>query len=178
MQVLTTRAWNEPIAFGLLKPVVLMPISVLTQCPAELIEAMIAHELAHIRRYDLWVNMLQRVVETLLFYHPAVWWVSGRMRLERELCCDDLAIRVTGRRADYATALVELCRMSPGLVTPAMAAGIFGPKLSLLTRVRRILQVPSRPGESNRGRFWLAGPLSILLAGAFAHCSRTSCHSP
>jgi len=84
--------------------VVLLPIALLTQCPAELLEAMIAHELAHIRRHDLWVNLFQRVVETVLFYHPAVWWVSGRMRLERELCCDDLAIRATGRRAEYATA--------------------------------------------------------------------------
>lgn len=167
VRVVAARAWDEPIAFGLLRPVVLMPVAMLTQCPVELIEAMIAHELAHIRRYDLWVNVFQRVVETVLFYHPAVWWVSGRMRLERELCCDDLAIYATGRRADYASALVELCRVQPGLVTPALAAGVFGPKLSLLTRVRRVLQASPLARESNRGRFWLAGPLSILLAGVF-----------
>jgi len=70
----------EPVAFGLLRPVVLMPVSVLTACPVELLEAMIAHELAHIRRYDLWVNFFQRVVEILLFYHPAILRVSSRIK--------------------------------------------------------------------------------------------------
>ncbi|MBI4580101.1 MAG: biotin/lipoyl-binding protein [Planctomycetes bacterium] len=167
VHIVAARAWEEPVAFGLLRPIVLMPMAVLTQCPIELVEAMIAHELAHIRRHDLWMNMVQRVIETLLFYHPAVWWVSGRMRLERELCCDDLAILATGRRADYATALVELCRVNPRFVTPAMAAGIFGPKLSLLTRVRRVLQSSPVSAEPNRSRFWLTGPLSLMLAGAF-----------
>lgn len=156
----------EPVAFGLLRPMVLLPIAVLSQCPAELVEAMIAHELAHIRRHDLWVNVLQRVVETVLFYHPAVWWVSGRMRLERELCCDDLAIRATGRRAEYASALVELCRVRSPLTAPALAAGMFGPRLTLGARVRRVLQLPSDPHGSNRGRLWVAGPASLLVAAS------------
>ena len=167
VEVLATRAWREPVAFGLLKPVVLLPLSTLTQCPADVLEAMIAHELAHVRRYDLWVNVFQRVVEAVLFYHPAVWWASGRMRLERELCCDDLAIRVTGRRAEYASALVELCRAWQGSMTPALAAGMFGPRLTMMTRVRRVLRMPATRDESSRSGFLLAGPLSVVLAGTF-----------
>lgn len=166
-KVLATRAWREPVAFGLLKPVVLLPLSMLTQHPTEVLEAMIAHELAHVRRYDLWVNVLQRVVEAVLFYHPAVWWASGRMRLERELCCDDLAIRVTGRRAEYASALVELCRAWQGSMTPVLAAGMFGPRLTMMTRVRRVLRMPATRDESSRSGFLLAGPLSVVLAGTF-----------
>ncbi len=76
---------------------VLLPAALLTGMPAELLEAVIAHELAHIRRLDLWVNLGQRVVETLLFYHPAVWWLSARVRREREVCCDEAAAGATER---------------------------------------------------------------------------------
>lgn len=161
-----SRAIREPIAFGLLRPIVLVPASLLTGCPAEMLEAVIAHELAHIRRHDLWINLLQRAIETLLFYHPAVWWVSGRLRLERELCCDDLAIRATGRRADYAGALVELSGTLHGWRAPILTAGMFTSRLSLPARVRRILQVPSTTLDPNRGRYWMAGPLTLLLASS------------
>jgi UDP-N-acetylmuramoyl-L-alanyl-D-glutamate--2,6-diaminopimelate ligase len=77
---------------------VLLPVCWLTEMTPEVLEAVVAHELAHVRRWDLWVNLFQRLVETLLFYHPAVWWVSRRVRLEREMCCDELAVSVTGER--------------------------------------------------------------------------------
>jgi beta-lactamase regulating signal transducer with metallopeptidase domain len=114
---------------------------------------MIAHELAHIRRHDLWINLFQRAIETLLFYHPAVWWVSGRMRLERELCCDDAAIRATGKRADYANALVGLARSLHGWTAPVLSAGMFTSRVSLPERVRRVLQIPSTQHDPHRGRY-------------------------
>ena len=169
ISVLTSSAVTEPVAFGLIRPIVLLPMSALTRCPIEMIEAMIAHELAHIRRHDLWVNVFQRVVETLLFYHPAVWWVSGRMRLERELCCDDLAVSVTHRRADYASALVELSQAGGGMSLKGLSAAMGGPKLTLLDRVRRVLELPWQPQQE---RFWLAGPVSILLV---AMCFTVAC---
>ena len=92
----SSRRAVEVVALGYLRPMVLLPATLVTQMPPEMLEAIIAHELAHIRRLDLWVNLAQRVVETLLFYHPAVWWLSSRLRSERELCCDELAVRVTG----------------------------------------------------------------------------------
>ena len=77
---------TEAVAVGFLKPMILLPVAWVTELQPDMIEAVIAHELAHIRRGDLWVNLLQRLVETFLFYHPAVWWLSRRLRIDRELC--------------------------------------------------------------------------------------------
>ena len=75
--------------------------------PAQ-VEAVLAHELAHIRRHDYAVNLLQTIAETVLFYHPAVWWLSARIRVEREHCCDEVAVRISGDAVAYARALAEL----------------------------------------------------------------------
>ena len=101
---------RQAIVVGFLKPVILMPAAWLMDTPPNVLEAILAHELAHIRRFDVWVNVLQRIVETLLFYHPAVWWLSRRLRLEREMCCDQLAVAATGNRLVYATALETVAR--------------------------------------------------------------------
>ena len=97
-----------PSVVGWLKPVVLIPAGALTGLPPEQIEALLLHELAHIRRRDYLVNILQNTAEALLFYHPAVWWVSGHIRTERELCCDDVAVSLTGDALAYAQALADL----------------------------------------------------------------------
>src|SRR5579884_437343 len=94
-----------PAVVGVLRPAVLVPASVLSGLPASELDAILAHELAHIRRHDYMANLVQSVIETVLFYHPAVWWVSNRVRLEREHCCDDAAARACGDPATYATAL-------------------------------------------------------------------------
>src|ERR1017187_9214042 len=85
-----------PVVMGYLRPVILMPVGLMTGLPAEQIEAILLHELAHIRRHDYLVNLLQIVVEGLVFYHPAVWWISSVMRAERENCCDDLVVATQG----------------------------------------------------------------------------------
>ncbi|HET9216333.1 MAG TPA: M56 family metallopeptidase, partial [Terriglobia bacterium] len=108
-------------------------------------EALLAHELAHIRRHDYLVNILQMVVETLLFYHPAVWWISGRIRHERELCCDDIAVAACGNAVAYARALTQLEKLRA--VGPSLAMGSAGG--GLYRRVQRLLgcrgeDVPSR----------------------------------
>jgi len=82
------------------------------------LDAVLAHELAHIRRHDYLVNIGQMVAETLLFYHPAVWWISNRLRIERELCCDDVAVQVTGDATAYAKALVTMAKLQ----VPAMGS--------------------------------------------------------
>jgi beta-lactamase regulating signal transducer with metallopeptidase domain len=87
-----------PTVVGWLRPVILLPASALTGLNTEQLEAILAHELAHIKRYDYLVNMLQTIVETLGFYHPAVWWISHKIRAEREHCCDDLAVSISGDR--------------------------------------------------------------------------------
>ena len=108
ISLLESRLVDVPTVVGWIKPVVLLPVSALAGLSAEQLEAILAHELAHIRRHDYLVNLLQTLVETLLFYHPAVWWLSGRIRAERENCCDDLAVSLCGDPVTYASALADL----------------------------------------------------------------------
>jgi uncharacterized protein (TIGR03435 family) len=128
---------DVPLVVGCLRPVVVLPIAALTQLNAAQVEAILAHELAHVRRHDYVVNLVQTLAETLLFYHPAVWWLSARIRDEREHCCDDVAVAVCGNPVEYATALAELEQWRTGDV--GLAAAATGG--SLLNRVRRILRV-------------------------------------
>ncbi|HWX40540.1 MAG TPA: M56 family metallopeptidase [Blastocatellia bacterium] len=129
---------EAPAVIGWLRPVILIPASALTGLSSEQIEALLAHELAHIRRHDYLVNMFQTVVETLLFYHPAVWWVSRQMRLEREHCCDDLAVAACGNVLMYARALAELEGLR--IVAPQVAVAAGGD--SLLGRIERLIGKP------------------------------------
>ncbi len=155
---------SEATVLGFLRPLVLLPAVWLTELPCDAVEAVLAHELAHLRRWDLWVNLGQRIVETLLFFHPAVWWVSRRIRVEREMCCDELAVAVTGRRREYAEALELVARQKCSGPRPAFAAGIGDDQMALLERVRNVLGLV---GAQRASRAWLAGLVSlVVLAGA------------
>ena len=125
VRFLESRRVDVPTVIGWLRPVVLLPVSTLAGLTPRQVEAILAHELAHIRRHDYLVNLLQTVVETLLFYHPAVWWLSHRIRVERENCCDDLAVSLCGDPVAYAAALAELegLRASSGSSRLPRAAG-------------------------------------------------------
>ena len=97
-----------PTVVGWLRPAILLPMAAMAALSPAQIEAVLAHELAHIRRHDYAVNLLQTIAETVLFYHPAVWWLSARVRIEREHCCDEVAVRISGDAVAYARALAEL----------------------------------------------------------------------
>ena len=161
-----------PSALGIFRPILLLPASVATGLAPEDLEAVLAHELAHIRRHDYFVNLLQTVAETLLFYHPAVWWVSRQIRLERENCCDDLAVAATGDARLYARALYDLERIRGAAPQFAMAATGGG---SLWNRIRRLL--PTAETRTDRASRWLAGPLAlcaILAMGTVAPFSASA----
>ena len=111
VRLLISSLAEGPSVVGWIRPVILLPAATLLGLTPEQLEAVLAHEFAHIRRYDYLVNILQMVVETLLFYHPAVWWTSARIRHERELCCDDLAVSSCGDPLCYARALTKLERL-------------------------------------------------------------------
>ncbi len=145
-----------PTVVGWLRPVILLPASALTGLRPEQLEAILAHELAHIRRYDYLVNMLQTVVEILGFYHPAVWWVSRRVRIERENCCDDLAVYVCGSSLQYAKALACMEEIRHGGTDLAVAAT----GGSLMARIARLL---GRPAVEDRRFAWLPGLITLLL---------------
>ena len=133
VQIGTSTRADGPSVIGWLRPLILLPPATLIGLTATQLDAVLAHELAHIRRHDYLVNIVQMVAETLLFYHPVVWWVSKRLRIERELCCDDEAVRVSGDANAYAKALVTMAKLQ----VPAMAMGSAGG--SLTDRVRRLL---------------------------------------
>src|ERR1700677_2488212 len=118
-----------------------MPGGALAGLPVDQVEALLAHELAHIWRNDYLVNLLQSVAEAVLFYHPAVWWVSEQIRAERELCCDDLAVAACGGDVlTYARALAGVESFRPAHTDTVLAAN----GGSLVSRIRRLIgQTPS-----------------------------------
>jgi beta-lactamase regulating signal transducer with metallopeptidase domain len=154
---------DVPTVIGFLRPVVLLPASALAGLTAQQLEAILAHELAHIRRHDYLVNLLQTLVETVLFYHPAVWWLSRRIRIERENCCDDLAVSLCGDPVAYATALADLETLRSSGPVPGRRVAMAATGGSLLHRVRRLLGAPT--SHSGRGPAWLAGGAALILVG-------------
>ncbi|MGD9126089.1 MAG: efflux RND transporter permease subunit, partial [Planctomycetia bacterium] len=159
-RVYASEKIREAIVVGLWRPLVLLPTSWLTLVPPEVLEAVIAHELAHIRRFDLWVNLLQRLMETILFYHPAVWYLSRRVSVEREMCADDLAVCATKDRLLYVTALERLGRMRLSPNAPRLGTSIGGNKMALLNRVGNLLGL-SAPNK--KARWWPVGLLTIAI---------------
>lgn len=163
VRVVRSALATSPATVGWLKPMILLPASAVTGLAPAHLEALIAHELAHIRRHDYLVNVLQSIVETLLFYHPAVWWVSHRIRIEREHCCDDLAISATGvEPRSYAGALTAMERLR--LAPPRLALGAGGGQFS--RRIGRLLGVEPALGTSFSRQ--AAGLICLaMLAAAF-----------
>ncbi len=152
VQVRESARIAMPMVVGVLKPVLLLPIGLITNLTTREIEAVLAHELAHIKRHDYAVNLLQSVIEVLYFFHPALWWLSARVREEREHCCDDLAVAACGgdgRILAQALARVEELRLAQIEQTPALAMAFASKRQHLLHRVRRMLGVPTRPFVSN-----------------------------
>ncbi|MDB5389094.1 MAG: blaR1 8 [Planctomycetaceae bacterium] len=141
-----------PTVIGWLQPMILLPASVLTGLEPAQLEALLAHELAHIRRNDFIVNLIQTVIETLLFYHPAIWWLSRRIRAEREHCCDDIAVAACGNTVTYARALATMEELR-GRPTLTMAAD----GGSLLSRIRRLIC----PAADARRSSWGASLMTI-----------------
>jgi uncharacterized protein (TIGR03435 family) len=173
VHVVDSQFVDTPTALGWLRPVVLLPLAALTNLTPTQIEAILAHELAHVRRHDYLVNLLQTVAETLLFYHPAVWWVSARIRAEREHCCDDVAVEVSGDALSYVAALAEIeaWRTSPAGRTEQTALAPAATGGSLLDRVRRILRVPVDNERSSSSALLTTAMalLLIIVAGGRQH---------
>ncbi|HSZ57853.1 MAG TPA: M56 family metallopeptidase [Tepidisphaeraceae bacterium] len=167
VRVLKSSIARTPLVIGLIKPVILLPVSALTELSIAELESILAHELAHIRRYDFAVNLLQTAVETILFYHPAVWLVSSRIRQERENCCDDLALSVTRDRASYVRALAAVASVRVTSLVPAASSG------KLLPRLQRLLGVSDRhvgrpSGWSAAAVLLTLGLCAVLFSGSHA----------
>jgi TonB family protein len=173
VQLLHSALVQVPTVIGWLRPVVLIPLGCLSGLSSTQIEALLAHELAHIRRHDYLISVLQSIVEALLFYHPAVWWVSKRIRVEREHCCDDLAVGV-GDALTYARALTLLAEQSFAL--PAIGLGANGGILTM--RIKRLLGINQSPAASQLAALTLLGIVIAATAVGIGTTGRAQLKTP
>ncbi|MFT7771715.1 M56 family metallopeptidase [Roseateles sp.] len=156
----------SPITLGSLRPCVLLPAALLSRLPVELLEALLAHELAHVRRWDYLANLLQSAVEALLFFHPVVWWLSARMRHERELVADEISAELLGDSRRLALALHALSELDHSPMPSSLALAARGG--DLLARIERLLA--PRPQATG----WkLALPALLIATTSFVVQART-----
>lgn len=160
--ILESTCVTVPCLIGVLRPCILLPASALTGLTPEHLEAILAHELAHVRRHDCLVTVIQAFVETLLFYHPGVWWVSRQIRIERENCCDDIALAIIKGRLLYASALADVAQLAArhNRLTAAASGA------DLLCRIRRILKAPSAAPKHSTS--WSAGVMILVILTSLA----------
>lgn len=166
IQLVESKLVSVPMVIGYLKPMILLPIGVVNQLSISEVEAVMAHELAHIKRYDYLVNIIQSIIETLLFFHPAIWWISGEIRRERENCCDDLALGIVDNLT-FAKALATLEQFRLNSIyqrKPQFSMAAITSKNQLLNRVQRILNQPQKNQHNFRG-FFAALILAISFVG-------------
>lgn len=161
VQLLESAQAGAPMVIGYLKPVILLPVGALAGLTPQQVEAILAHELAHIFRNDYLFNLIQSFVETLFYFNPAVWWISANIRTERENCCDDIAVELCGNSLVYAKALVSLQEMSRA--APALAMPFSSRQSRLLERVRRILK-QSKNKSNTMEKLTVTAMLLVALA--------------
>jgi len=164
VRLLESAAVRTPAVIGFLRPVILFPASALTGLSTAQIEAILIHELAHVRRWDGLARRIQAAAETVLFFHPAVWWVSARMTQESETCCDEIAVAMSGDRQSYAQALAQVAGAWPELA-PAASGG------KLLPRLRRILGVTT---ETRTWRAAAGATAALIVLGVILVVSCTN----
>ncbi len=161
VQLLESGYVNIPMVIGHLKPVILIPIGLLAGLPAGQVEAVLLHELAHIRRNDYVVNCLQTIVETVFFFNPGLLWISSVLRDERENCCDDIALAQTKNKKEFVQALISFKEYA--LERKSYAVAFPGDKNSLLNRASRILYNQNKALGRGEKAFFLAGILVLFI---------------
>lgn len=156
-----------PMVIGHIKPLVMVPLGLLNHLSPGEVEAVLLHELAHIRRHDYLVNYLQRVAEMLLFFNPGLLWLSSLLRAEREACCDELAIVYTGNKCQFVEALLR-CK-EQAMATPGLSLALFGKRNLLLHRLNRIVSSRNRSlSLSEASLFWISALLLSLVLSAWS----------
>src|SRR5581483_4720930 len=152
-RLLVSEIVRVPTALGFFRPAVVIPAWALRDLSADELKVIVLHELAHLRRWDDWTNLGQKIVKALFFFHPAVWWIDSRLALEREIACDDLVLERTCSAREYAASLVSIAEKvvaekTRASRTLALAQGALGRVREVSARIARILD--GRP-RSNRG---------------------------
>jgi beta-lactamase regulating signal transducer with metallopeptidase domain len=173
--LMSSELLGTPIAVGIIKPMIIIPASVFLQMNPQQLETIIAHELIHIRRYDCLINVLQGVAEIVFFYHPALWWISKQVRLEREFSADAAVLKLASDGITYATALADLeeLRLAANMTVPSNAMAANGG--NLMQRITRILNEKTETSRASSA--WSAGlafaVISILLLTLFSFSPRS-----
>ncbi|MEZ4702390.1 MAG: M56 family metallopeptidase [Rhodothermales bacterium] len=167
VRIIATDRAGEPMLIGWLKPVILIPAALLAGMPPAHVEAILAHELAHIRRHDYLFAVLQSILEAVLFYHPAAWWISGRIREERERACDDLAVAAIASRSTYVRALAGLEERRVASLRLALPAG----GGSLVARIQRLVEPPAPDRLRSTTGLALTAAMMVLCGALVAACS-------
>lgn len=158
VRLLVSKLVDVPMVIGWLKPVILVPVNMVSGLSNEQLKLLIAHELAHVKRYDYFINLIQSLVEVFLFYHPAVKWISKQIRIDREYCCDDIAVKNQNIKIDYAKALLNAEELRPNTI-PSMAMAATGGDLK--SRVSRVVgEHTCTPKYAKSG---LAGLLGLFV---------------
>lgn len=164
VSIFESSATTVPVVLGAFKPVILVPVGILAGIPYNQVEAIIAHELAHIKRNDFLVNLLQSVVEIILFYHPATWLISTIIRDERENCCDDIALQVCEDPMVYSRALISIQELA--LTAKAHSIAITGQKNKLLNRIKRVTKMEKRNSNITERLIAMAILAMIIMTSA------------
>ena len=167
VELLESLLADTPVVLGHFRPVVMVPLGFLAGVPPEYVEVILLHELAHVRRSDYLMNVGQRLIEGLLFYHPAVWWISHVIRTERESCCDDMVVRLRGDPHGYAVALTTLEQNRLEQQWSAREPSVAATGGNLMNRIKRLL-VPQSPNgiwaPALAAMFLLASTTMVLAA--------------
>lgn len=148
VQVFLSLKAQVPMVIGFVKPAILLPFATAAQLNTQQLESILLHELAHIKRYDYWVNILQTVVETILFFNPFAWLISRTIRREREHACDDLVVNHTTQPLQYANALAALASYNANVSSFTIAAS--GNSNHLFNRIKRIVEMKKNPFSYSR----------------------------
>ncbi|MEL6134132.1 MAG: M56 family metallopeptidase, partial [Bacteroidota bacterium] len=168
---------TEPLTIGFWKPIILFPVGLVSGLSSAQLEAILLHEIAHIQRADFLINQLQIFIEVLFFYHPAVWWISREIQLEREKCCDDLVLRVAGDPLVYAQTLTRLerFRQSPN---PMFTMQATGKPSHLGIRIRRLFEPVPQKRVPMRGMLAILFMISLGFSPFFSRNQASAMESP
>lgn len=162
IQLLESALVKVPVVIGYFKPVIIVPLGLFSGIPQQQIEAILIHELAHIKRNDYLVKLLQTIVEILFFFNPFIWWISSIINKEREHCCDDLAISITKDNISFVRALAGLCELEAGGTSAALAFGKSNNQI--IKRMERVMN--KNENKNNLSHFTIA--LVILISSLVA----------
>jgi beta-lactamase regulating signal transducer with metallopeptidase domain len=166
----TSERVNVPAALGFFRPMIVIPTWVLRELPPDELNVILLHELAHLHRWDDWTNLLQKIVRAIFLFHPAVWWIEGRLSMEREMACDDQVLAVTANPRGYAKCLILLLEKSGARRGWAMAQAVVHRAREASLRLARILD-PSRPDRKNvwKPALGMVGAFSLVCLMVVPH---------